>query len=163
MATITINGSEYFTFATVEQADHYFNAKFGSTWGDISNDDKAKLLVSATREINNLEFKGIPLNVGQPLAFPRVICDCVINPINPEEDLITCCAEIANTFYNLGASAETVATPNAQNIKSMSVGDTSITYKDGATIDADVFSATAKPLVKKYLGKWLKGNIRVLL
>lgn len=163
MATITINDVEYPSYATIEDADKYFNAKFGSTWADISEIDKSKLLVSATREIDNLEFKGCKLDVNQDLAFPRVICDCVINPINPEEDLIACCAEIANTFYNLGASAETVATPNAQNIKSMSVGDTSITYKDGATIDADVFSATAKPLVKKYLGKWLKGNIRVLL
>ena len=45
----------------------------------------------------------------------------------------------------------------------MSIGDTSITFKDGASIEADVFTATAKPIAKKFLGEWLQGNVRIIL
>ena len=161
MATITINDFNFISYATVEDADKYFSAKFGSTWANIQSEEKAKLLVTATREIENLQFQGIELDPDQPLKFPRVICCSHIKA--EDESLIACCAEIANAIYNIGEIACNVVTPNASNIKSMGIGDTSITYKDGADIDADIYSATAKPIAKKFLGKWLRGNIRVLL
>lgn len=161
MATITINDFNFISYATVEDADKYFSAKFGSTWANIQSEEKAKLLVTATREIENLQFQGIELDPDQPLKFPRVICCSQIEA--EDESLIACCAEIANAIYNVGEIACNVVTPNASNIKSMGIGDTSITYKDGADIDADIYSATAKPIAKKFLGKWLRGNIRVLL
>ena len=56
-----------------------------------------------------------------------------------------------------------LATPGAENIQSMSVGDTSITFKEGATIETDIYTSIAKPIIKKYLGRWLRGNIRIIL
>lgn len=161
MATITLNNFDYPSYATVEDADRYFNAKFGSTWASIEKTDKEKLLITATREIEKLEFQGFKLDDEQPLQFPRVICCSQIEVDN--ENLIACCVEIANAFYNVGELACSMVTPNAENIKSMGIGDTSITFKDGASIEADVFSATASPIAKKYLGKWLRGNIRIIL
>lgn len=162
MKTITINGIEYPTYATVEEAEQYFNAKFGSTWSEIEQLDKEKLLVTATREIEKVKFQGYKLDIAQDLAFPRVICSCSINPINPEDILIACCSEIANAIYNLPVT-ENVITAGADKIKSMSVGDTSITFQDGVTIETDNYSAVATSIIKKYLGRFLKGNIRVIL
>lgn len=159
MDIITINGFDFYSYATVAQADEYFSAKFGSEWANIDEEDKKKLLVTATREIENLCFQGIKIDKEQPLKFPRKICCLEIEADNPK--IITCCAEIANAFYNTG-DGDTV-TPNADKIKSMSVGDTSITYKDGATISVDSFTAIAKSIASKYLGCWLCGNIKVIL
>lgn len=161
MATITINGFDFLSYATVEDADKYFSAKFGNVWHEIQVEDKQKLLVTATREIENLQFQGIELAPEQPLKFPRIICCSQIDA--DDEKLIACCAEIANAIYNVGEIACNVVTPNASNIKSMGIGDTSITFKDGASIEADVFTATAKPIAKKFLGKWLQGNVRIIL
>ena len=161
MATITLNDLDFITYATVEDADKYFSAKFGSMWHEIPVEDKQKLLVTASREIENLQFQGLELDPEQPLKFPRVICCSQIEA--DDKNLIACCAEIACAIYNVGALANSITTPNAENIKSMSIGDTSITFKDGASIEADAFSATAKPIAKKFLGNWLRGNIRVLL
>lgn len=161
MATITINDFDFITYATVEDADKYFSAKFGNVWHEIQVEDKQKLLVTATREIENLQFQGLELDPEQPLKFPRVICCSQIKA--DDKNLIACCAEIACAIYNVGALANSITTPNAENIKSMSIGDTSITFKDGASIEADVFTATAKPIAKKFLGKWLQGNVRIIL
>lgn len=161
MATITINDFDFLSYVTVEDADKYFSAKFGSAWADIEKADKEKLLVTATREIESLQFQGLELDPEQPLRFPRIICCSQIEA--DDEKLIACCAEMANAFYNVGVMANSIATPNAENIKSMSIGDTSITFKDGASIEADVFTATAKPIAKKFLGKWLQGNVRIIL
>lgn len=161
MATITINDFDFLSYATVEDADKYFSAKFGNVWHEIQVEDKQKLLVTATREIENLQFQGLELDPEQPLKFPRVICYSQIKA--DDKNLIACCAEIANAIYNVGEIACNVVTPNASNIKSMGIGDTSITFKDGASIEADVFTATAKPIAKKFLGKWLQGNVRIIL
>ena len=160
--SITINNAEYPSYATIQEADNYFLPKFGSNWGDISEDNKKKLLVTATREINKSDFQGCVVEVAQPLIFPRVICNICNEPVNPTEELIACCCEIANAIYNLPL-ADNLTTPGAENIESMSVGDTSITYRKGANIETDIFSATAKPIIKKFLGKYLKGNIQIIL
>lgn len=163
MKTITINEFEYPTYATVEDADKYFSAKFGSTWGDIEQSDKEKLLVTATREIEKAEFQFCKVDINQDLAFPRMPrFNCYDVIINPEKELIECCCEIANAINNL-SFAESITTPGIDKIKSMSIGDTSITYKDGAEIEVDAFSATASPIIKKYLHRWLKGNIKIIL
>lgn len=160
--SITINNIEYPSYCTVEEADAYFLPKFGSKWDSIKPEDKQRLLITATREINKLDFQGCPLEVGQLLAFPRVICGFCHNPVNPTEELIACCCEVANAIYNLPL-ADSLTTPGAENIKSIGIGDTSITYKDGADIEVDVFTATAKPIIKKLLAKYLKGNIHIIL
>ena len=98
MDIITINGFDFYSYATVAQADEYFSAKFGSEWANIDEEDKKKLLVTATREIENLCFQGVKIDKEQPLKFPRKICCLEIEADNPK--IIACCAEIANAFYN---------------------------------------------------------------
>lgn len=160
--TITINNIEYPSYATLQEADDYFMPKFGNNWAEINEDDRKKLLITATREIEKFEFQGCKFEENQPLEFPRSICGCCENPENPTNLLIACCSEIAYAIYKLPAT-DGITTPGAENIKSIGIGDTSITYRDGANIEVDAFSSTANPIVKKLLAKYLKGNIKIIL
>lgn len=155
MKTVEINNFEYPTYATVEDAEYYFNAKFSSNWDEVEN--KEQLLVTATKEIDKSGFQGLILDFAQPLEFPRVYC---CDEIFPEQELMECCCEIASAIYNSLSNDEVIA--NSDKIKSMSVGDTSITFKDGAKIETG-FTAIAKPIIEKFLKKYLKGNIRIII
>lgn len=159
MAIITINDKEYYSYATVQDADDYFGAKFGSEWSGIDQEDKKKLLISATREIEKLCYQGHKVDEEQPLKFPRQICCKVV----AEDDyrLIECCCEVANAIYQCSLNAQNIMIGNADKIKSMSVGDTSISFQDNASIETDVFDAVAMPIIKKYLRCFLKGNVIV--
>lgn len=159
MATIIINNIEYPSYATVQDADNYFGAKFGSEWGALQTEDKNKLLVSATREIEKCRFQGIRVDKDQDLKFPRQIGCFIIDLEN--KDLIECCCEVANAIYQCSLNAQNIMIGNADKIKSMSVGDTSISFQDNASIETDVFDAVAMPIIKKYLRCFLKGNVIV--
>lgn len=161
MATIKIGDFEFSSYATVEDADKYFSAKFGSSWHDIEETEKAQLLVSATREIEKLKFQGLKLDPEQELKFPRVICCYLVEATN--KNLINCCCEIAWAIYNINLTGADIVTPNADKIQSMSVGNTSVTFREGATIDCDNCLAVAKQIAQKYLGDWLAGNVKVYL
>lgn len=161
MATITINDNDYHSYSTVEQANNYFVGSFNNLWLNIGENDKQKLLITSTRLIDTMEYQGHKVDKEQPLKFPRWVC-CEEN-VSSDDLLIQTCCEVAMGVYQASLLSTDVVVPNADKIKSMSVGDTSISFQDKATIEADFNTAIAKPIIKKYLGKWLKGNMRILL
>lgn len=58
MATVTINGFEYTTYANVTQADEYLLASLSyETWNALSADNKARNLVEATRVLDRQKWK----------------------------------------------------------------------------------------------------------
>ena len=70
--TVKINDIEYPVYCTVEEAEQYFATKLdASQWKTLNDDDKAKVLVEATRKLNTLKYEGFPVSTEQPLAFPR--------------------------------------------------------------------------------------------
>ena len=72
MKTITINKKEIPVYCTVEEANQYFAEKFGAElWEEQTEENKARLLVTATRKLNKLKLKGFPCDQTQPLLFPR--------------------------------------------------------------------------------------------
>lgn len=161
MATITINDNDYHSYSTVEQANNYFVGSFNNLWSNIGEDDKQKLLITSTRLIDTIEYQGHKVDKEQPLKFPRWVC-CEEN-VSSDDLLIQTCCEVAMGVYQASLLSTDVVVPNADKIKSMSVGDTSVSFQDKATLEADFNTAIAKPIIKKYLGKWLKGNMRILL
>lgn len=121
MKTVTINEVEYPTYATIQDADNYFNAFFGSTWESIDEVDKAKLLVSATRTIDAQEWRGYKKDEAQELAFPRLI-----NMVETDERLLTkACCEEALAIKKSGTSESL----NAEGVQSVTVQDTTISFK----------------------------------
>lgn len=72
MKTITIKGNEIPVYCTMEEADQYFAEKYGSdVWDNTEGTDKEKALVEATRKLNALKLQGFPIDMKQPLLFPR--------------------------------------------------------------------------------------------
>lgn len=59
------------SYVTTSEADDFFEYAYGSEdWFDISDDDKEKLLVSATRMIDQLKPKYSKAEDSQSLIFP---------------------------------------------------------------------------------------------
>lgn len=141
MKTVDINGKEYPVYATVEEADDYFAGFFNSGWEDIEQDDKPKLLVSATRSIDRGNYAGEKVECSQLLKFPRIIyhkqtCDKV---------LLEACCEEALAIYNWNSAAD----GNVSGIKSMRVQDTTIEF-DGKQDTKQFKSENANKLLYPY-------------
>ena len=146
---ITINNKEYYTYATLEDADNYFAAAYGSEWEQISENQKQKLLITATRLIDRRDYQGEKVNPEQPLKFPRIICDEKTN-----NDILTvACCELAANIYSDGGVDKTMS-----NIKSVSLGDSSISFiESGKTESEDDL------IIEKFLSEYLMGGVRVIL
>jgi hypothetical protein len=73
MATITIDGVDYDVYADIETADDYLQADFAATaWrAETDDDQKGRALVTATRLLDRLNWKGDKEDPDQPNAFPR--------------------------------------------------------------------------------------------
>jgi hypothetical protein len=142
MKTITINGTEYPVYATVEDADAYFEAMYNSNWADVTEEDKQKLLVSATRSIDRQEWKGRKIEETQYLQFPRII------ERKPTDDnlLMRACCEEALSMYNAG----TTTRYNTEGISSVKVQDTQITFKSNSEEQA-FYSNAVTELLRPYM------------
>ena len=144
MKTVTINDIEYPVYATVEEADNYFNATFNCSWKDISEDDKGKLLVSATREIDRGDWLGVKKDEEQELEFPRII----YKKETDENVLMMACCEEALAIYSSGSSVNA----DTQGIKSMQVQDTRIDFESNSEVKM-FQSDAAYDLLKPYMIK----------
>lgn len=156
MTTITINNIEYNSYASVEEADQYLNVKYSSNWSTYDDDKKAILLVNATREIDKRNYQGVKVDVEQPLKFPRMI-----GKQQTDDELVKqACIELADGLA-LTSTGTSGGAANLQAIKSMSVGDTDITFKDDAVLVDP--SQVASGVIDDLLEPYLKGNAEVWL
>jgi len=77
-------------YASIVDADTYFTTRLPSEeWDVASVGDKTKALATATRLIDQLNFKGVKADPGQENAFPRDEGTVVPQPI------IDACFEVA--------------------------------------------------------------------
>lgn len=136
---ININGKEYPTYATVEQADEYFQASYGSEWENLDDDTKEKLLVTATRSIDKSEYRGKKVDEKQPLQFPRIIN----GKLTDDDLLMRACCEEAIAIYDNGQ------TKDYRGIKRIDVQDTSIEFNSNAE-DSQYASDVADDLLLPY-------------
>ena len=150
---IIIDTKEYYTYATVSEANDYFAASFGSEWSEVSETDKPKLLVTATRLIDKKNYQGEKVDEEQPLKFPRIIAD-----EQTDDDLIMeACCELAMSLYFDGDSSS-ISGINMKNVQSVSLGDSSISFKDGANLESD-----QDAIIDYYLSDYLMGRVQVIL
>lgn len=146
---ITINSKEYNVYATVSEADEYFAAKFGSEWANVGENQKPQLLVTATRFIDTKDYAGKKVDDLQPLKFPRLL-----NSVESNDELLTlACCEIAESIYKNNGIDNNVA-----NIKSVSMGDSSISFKGN-----DKNESEPDQLVSNLLSDYALGGIRTIL
>lgn len=69
----TVGASTANSFATVDECDVYCDARLNaSAWNDETDDDqKARALIEATRELNTLMYVGSAVTTTQALVWPR--------------------------------------------------------------------------------------------
>lgn len=151
--TITIDTKEYYTYATVSEANDYFAAAFNSEWLEVSETDKPKLLITATRLIDKKNYQGEKVEEEQHLKFPRIIAD----EQTDDELLVQTCCELAMSLYFDGDSSS-INGINIQNVQSVSLGDSSISFKEGANLESD-----QDAIIDDYLSDYLMGGVQVIL
>lgn len=158
-----LNGS----YVTLEEADDYFNNLLGGEqWAEIEDDIKIKALITATMQIDSLNFIGFKLNPNQPLAFPRVsrpLTDTelikyqsrkVDIPIEVKK------ATLEQAFWlikqNTQSRTDEYANMQEHNIKSYAVGDVRIDFDLERYNKAQGIYLGAKSLLNKYLVRYTR-------
>lgn len=82
------------SFATTDEGDTYCDARLNSTaWTGASDDDKSRALIEATREINQVNYRGDRTTFTQLLCWPRNFA------INPDLPQIIGVKDIAQLYY----------------------------------------------------------------
>lgn len=175
MKTIKINQNEIPVYCTVEEADQYFDEKFGAeSWSEQTKENKAKLLVTATRKLNKLRLKGFPCDTKQPLLFPRYFkinylskrtYTSQANAItvhgkeliyieNSEEMKFACCEE---AFSLLSRTEDPVHIKNQKlGIQSTSILGNSVSYTGNGAIEATQVCNEALNCIEPFLTKTAK-------
>lgn len=70
----TVGGADSNSLATVAGADAYFSLDIrADEWASIDEDDKARALISASRQFSELDLMGQPYSVDQAMPFPRYL------------------------------------------------------------------------------------------
>ncbi len=149
MKTINLFGKDYLTYATVEEADEYFNTVLGSNWVELGEVQKAQVLITATKMIDRKDYQGEKVAPDQPLKFPRII-----NGLKTiDMVLVEACCELAQNIFNDGGKDKNIA-----NLKSVSLGDSSVSFKDDFNVESE-----DELIIQEYLGEYLKGGVQVIL
>lgn len=154
MPQVTISSIQYESYADLDEANAYLNASAsGAAWRALEDDDKGRMLVSATRLFDRTCWLGEKTDgESQPLAWPRSGISGV--------DELTIPAEIMNGFFELvaamagGSTVESNATPGAQQLEIIKAGSVMLQYFRGAeslNAQLDRFPLAVQENVKAYL------------
>jgi hypothetical protein len=82
------------SFASTDEGDTYCDARLNSSaWTGASEDNKARALIEATREINQVNYRGDRTTFTQVLAWPRNYA------INPDLPQIIGVKDISQLYY----------------------------------------------------------------
>ncbi len=71
----TVGGASSNSYATVSDADTYFNERVGGTEWAGSTDQKERALITATRRLDQESYEGLKVSEGQALKWPRYWAD----------------------------------------------------------------------------------------
>lgn len=159
MKTITINEKKIPVYCTVEEADQYFSEKFGGeNWAEQTEDNKKRAIITATRKLNQLTYKGFKVDVQQPLQFPRYYKPNYASKRNyisePEEMVFACCEEAASLLQK---NEDSIHIKNQKlGIQSTSIMGNSVSYTGYGAAEAVQLCPEALACVDMYLIKVAK-------
>lgn len=118
----TKGGESANAYATVEEADEFWDGFYSSEWEEIDSDDKARLLITATRMIDGLSLLYSSAATSQALNFPLATNDESDDGF--EQARKACITQAYYLFKNLDVVQEGV-TMGIQGVKSETIGPTS--------------------------------------
>ncbi len=136
VGTVTIpesgGGENYDVYGSLALIDTYFNASTRfTTWDALTNDEKSRALVEATRTIDKQIWQGEQTNTvtPQPLEWPRTGVTCrgdAVDSATVPDDICSGTFELA---FNLAAGGTANTDPDAnQNTKKLKAGSAQIEY-----------------------------------
>jgi hypothetical protein len=135
------------SYISLADADEYFTARLHSDlWNTAATDEKAQALITATRQIDRLPFRGVKRLSNQALAFPR-------SPNNdvPWRVLDAVCEEALAILKGIPKRLEL----QAQGVQSFTIGNLTEVYKPGGRIK--LISREAGRLLRPFL----IGSVRI--
>ena len=160
MATVTIGSTTYDTYSSVAAADIYFNGSTGyATWGALSEDQKSRSLVEATRLLDRQSWQGEKEDDCQVLDFPRVgLTDCNGNAITEEESFALAVEASQLLALDLLQSSDQVNNQTTENTtKRLKAGSVEIEYFRPTAGQPTRFSQPVMELI----GCFLSGSAQI--
>jgi hypothetical protein len=160
MPSVLINSVTYPVYADVDDADIYFGGSVSfSDWDALTDDEKARGLVSSTRLIDRQKWLGEKTDPLQELAFPRSgLTDCDGTAI--DEDTIPDAVIDASMLLALDLATGSTVTTSATTedlTKRLKAGSVEI-----EKFRADQTTVTRFPLpIMELLGCFMSGSITV--
>lgn len=149
-------------YIDIDDADEYFSLKYGAdAWDALSDEDKDKLLISATRKIDRLPLRGKKRSYSQALGFPRYfdnyydeeyMASLLYAETVPEEVEKATCEE---AWAMLNTEASKRRELQRQGVKSYSLGRLSETFQGSRSLS--LVSEEAKELLRP----WIAGAVRI--
>ena len=158
--TVMIDTHTYASYATVAEADAYLAADptAASAWAALSDDDKARRLVAATRRLDLLPWAGDRTAATQPGQWPRTgLTDA--DGASVPSDSIPPQIEVA-TIVLAGSAAvvSVVATDDGADIESEMIGPKQVSYwhRRRGRIERLIGS---NPAVLASIRRWLRSGV----
>ena len=140
LSKIDIDSTEYTSYASLSEANEYLNADFRrkAVWNALTDEAKNERLVSATRELDMLDWKGEKAGGNsQTDAWPR---QDVFYPDGSPVANNELPIEVEQACIILAADGESIAAPSSsssttgQTIRRLKSGDDEIEYETGTHI-----------------------------
>lgn len=157
---VLVNSQPYNTYASVDQAATYLNANYlASAWFDLTEDQQAQLLVTATRLFDRQCWLGEKTDQSTPqaLQWPRTgtgiegVEDAVV-----PDDIVNGSIEMAFAILD-GNEAINSQVPGAQKLRSLGAGSVNLAWFRGA--EGDLAEGSRFPLpVQELVGRYLCGS-----
>lgn len=163
---------EAISYATVAYADEYFSYDLhASKWFDTEIAIKEKALVTATRQIDTLNFIGIQADPEQTLAFPRITAR--VRQLT-DHQLITYGEQIKQLKATIPVDIKRAACEQAlyllqkqessfdfedlqaQNVTSYTVGDVSVSFNTAKTNTLVSLTNRAQQLVAPFIKRYTR-------
>lgn len=145
MTTITIDGNDYISYASVSDADIFLLVDSGfATWDALSDDDKGKYLVSATRLIDSQSYI--------EMANTQVLRLAI-------DDFATICILIAKAVVIDGNSEIFGYSVPEQDVDTMKAGSVEINYfRDFTNFSLGRYITRWTPAVYALISKYLSSG-----
>jgi len=149
-------------YINIDDADEYFALKYGAdAWDALTDENKDKLLISATRKIDRLPLRGTKRIYTQDLAFPRylsayidydLMASLLYTDTIPTEVAQATCEE---AFAMLNTESTKRKELQRQGVKAFSLGKLSETFQGSRSLS--LVSEEAKELLRP----WIAGTVQI--
>lgn len=142
------------SYLTLDEAELFFDNMYGAEdWETLSDEDKERLLITATDQIDYITRTDLKSQSGQALNFPMTINDEEVG----YNEARRCCAFQALYIYENNDSIKSTVEESIQNVKTQNFGKIQTT-KSSSGIN---FFKRYDPKVLKILSLYLDGNSEI--